>query len=68
MLTRTDMSSGLSKQETGYLAAIADCVREMAAGRKDLKKADAEIRQWRAASRRKLAETWGIIHRVQATL
>ncbi len=68
MLTNAHTANGLSKQETGYLEAVEECVQEMASVSKGMKKADAEIRQLRAANRRKLDETWAIIRRVQATL
>ena len=68
MTTKTDAVNGLSGQDASYLGAIKDCVREMAAIRKSMKKTDAEIRRLRASSRRKLDETWAIIHRVQAAV
>jgi cation transport regulator ChaC len=68
MLTKANSANGLSGREAGYLEAIEDCLKEMAAVRKGMKKADVEIRQLRASSRRKLDETWTIIRRVQATL
>ncbi len=68
MTTKTDAVNRLSGQDVGYLGAIKDCLKEMAAVRKSMKKTDAEIRRLRASSRRKLDETWAIIRRVQATV
>ena len=68
MTTRTGAVNGLSGQDAGYVGAIEDCLKEMAAVRKSMKKTDAEIRRLRASSRRKLDETWAIIRRVQATV
>lgn len=68
MLTKANSVNGLTGREAGYREAIEDCLKEMAAIRKGMKKADAEIRQLRASSRRKLDETWAIIRRVQATV
>ena len=67
MTTKTITANGLTGPEAGYLRAIEDCLKEMAAVRKGMKKTDAEIRRLRASSRRKLDETWAIIRRVQAT-
>ena len=68
MLTKANSVNGLTGREAGYLESIKDCLKEMVAIRKGMKKTDAEIRQVRAASRRKLDETWDIIRRVQATV
>ena len=68
MLTKANSVNGLSGRDAGYREAIEDGLKEMAAIRKGMKKADAEIRQLRASSRRKLDETWAIIRRVQATV
>lgn len=68
MTTKTDTVNGLSGPDAGYLDAIQDCLKEMAAVRKSMKKTDVEIRRLRASSRRKLDETWAIIRRVQAAV
>ena len=68
MLTKANSVNGLSGREAGYLESIENCLKEMVAIRKSMKKTDGEIRQVRAASRRKLDETWVIIRRVQATV
>lgn len=68
MLTKANTANGLSGRDAGYVEAIEDCLKEMISIRKSMKKTDAEIRQLRAASRRKLNETWAIIRRVQATV
>jgi len=68
MTSKTSAANGLSGQDAGYLSAIEDCLKEMAAVRKSMKKTDVEIRRLRASSRRKLDETWAIIRRVQATV
>ncbi len=49
-----------------YLAALDECLKEMTAIRKNMKKTDAEIHRLQASTRRKQAETWKIIRRVQA--
>ena len=66
MTTKTITANGLTGSDAGYLRAIEDCVKEMTAARKGMKKTDAEIQRLRAASRRMLDETWAIIRRVQA--
>jgi len=68
MRSKTTTANGLAWSDAGYLGAIKDCLKEMAAIRKSMKKIDAEIRRLRAASRRKLEETWAIVRRVEATL
>ena len=67
MLTKANAVNGSPGREAGYREAIEAGLKEMAAIRKGMKKADAEIRQLRASNRRKLDETWAIIRRVQAT-
>ena len=67
MTTKTTTANGLAGSEVGYLSAIEDCLKEIVAIRKSMKKTDAEIRRLRVSSRRKLDETWAIIRRVQAT-
>ena len=68
MRSKTTTANGLAGSDAGYLGAIKDCLKEMAAIRRSMKKTDAEIRRLRASSRRKLDETWAIIRRVEATL
>ena len=68
MRSKTRIANGLAWSDAGYLGAIKDCLKEMAAIRKSMKKTDAEIQRLRAASRRKLEETWAIIRHVEATL
>lgn len=68
MTTKTDTMNSVSGSDAGYLDAIKDGLKEMAAVRKSMKKTDVEIRRLRASSRRKLDETWAIIHRVQASV
>ena len=68
MRSKTTTANGLAWSDAGYLCAIKDCLKEMAAIRKRMKKTDAEIRRLRASSRRKLDETWAIILHVEATL
>ena len=67
MTTKTITGNGLTGSDAGYLRAIEDCVKEMTAARKGMKKTDTEIQRLRASSRRKLDKTWAIIRRVQAT-
>jgi len=67
-MTKTRIANGLAWSDAGYLGAIKDCLKEMASILKSMKKTDAEIRRLRAASRRKLEETWAIVRRVEATL
>jgi hypothetical protein len=68
MLIKASTANGTTQREAGYLEAIEECLKEIVAIRKGMKKTDTEIRQLRASSRRKLDETWEIIHRVQATV
>jgi len=68
MRSKTTTANGLAGSDAGYVGAIRDCLKEMASIRKSMKKTDAEIRRLRAASRRKLDETWAIILHVEATL
>lgn len=68
MTTKTGAVNGLSGPDAGCADAIEDCLKEMAAVRKSMKKTDAEIRRLRTSSRRKLDETWAIIRRVQAAV
>jgi hypothetical protein len=68
MTMKATTVNGSNEREAGYIDAIEDCVKEMAAIRKDMKKTDAEIQRLRASSRRKLDETWAIIRRVEATI
>lgn len=68
MLTKANAVDGLTGRDAGYLESIEECLKEMAIIRRGMKKSDAEIRQLRASSRRKLDETWAILRRVQATL
>ena len=65
---RSKTTNGLAGSDAGYVGAIKDCLKEMAAIRRSMKKTDAEIRRLRAASRRKLDQTWAIIRRGEATL
>lgn len=51
-----------------YLEALTECLNEMTAIRKNMKKTDAEIRRLQASTRRTQTETWDIIRRVQAAV
>jgi hypothetical protein len=68
MLTKAHPVNGLPEREAGYREAIEDCLKEMSAVRREMRKTDAEIKHLRAASRRKLDETWAILRRVQAAV
>jgi hypothetical protein len=52
----------MSEEEAKYLAAIDDCVAEIAAIRRDMKKTDAEIRRLEASTRRKLGHIRAHLH------
>jgi hypothetical protein len=68
MTAKTATAEGLSKQESKYLDAIDDSLREMTRIRRSMKKTDAELRRLEVSSRRKLDEIWTIIRHVEATL
>ena len=68
MFTKGNSANGLSRRDAGYREAIEECLKEMVAIRKQMKKTDAEIRRSRVSSRRNLDEAWAILRRVQATL
>ena len=68
MTAKTATAEGLSKQESKYLDAIDDSLREMTRLRRSMKKTDAELRRLEVSSRRKLDEIWTIIRHVEATL
>ena len=68
MSSKTTTANGLPGSDEGYVGAIKDCLNEMAAIRKSMKKTDAEIRRLRASNRRNLEQTWASIRRVEATL
>lgn len=66
MTTKTATANGVSPAELGYLEAIQECLNEMVALRKRMKKTDTEIRRLRASSTRKLDEARSILRHVQA--
>lgn len=68
MTTKTATAEGLTRQESKYLDAIDDSLKEMTRIRKSMKKTDAELRRLEVSSRRKFDEIWTIIRHVEATL
>ena len=68
MTAKAGRADKLNSQESKYLDAIDDCLKEMSALRKRMKKADAEMRRLEVSSRRNLDEIWTIIGHVEATL
>jgi hypothetical protein len=68
VLTKANSVNGLSRRDARYLKAIDECLKEMDAIRKRMKKTDAEIRRIRASGRRTMKEAWATLRRVRATL
>ncbi len=57
----------MTKQETGWLNPIGDCLAERALVRKRMKSTDQRIRRADASIRRSLDETWAIRRHVPAS-
>ena len=66
MTTKAATMNGLSKQETGWLAVVDDCLAEMDIIRKRMKADDQRIRRADAIIVRNQAETRAILRHVQA--
>jgi hypothetical protein len=54
MTTKAAARNGVSEQDVKYRAQIEDCLSEIAAIRREMKKTDAEIRRLEVSTRRKL--------------
>ena len=54
MATKSAAAIGISQRDAKYLAEMDECMVELAAIRRDLKKTDAEIRRLEVSTRRKL--------------
>ena len=67
MTTKAATTNGVSAQESKQLAAIDECLGEMALARKRMKSLDARIRRADAAIRRSHDETLAILRHVQAS-
>lgn len=67
MTTKAATVNGLSKQETGWLAVVDDCLVEMGIIRKRMKATDQRIRRADAVIVRNQAETRSILRHVQAS-
>ena len=65
MTTKAATANGVTTAQSGYLGAIQECLNEMVALRKRMKKTDTEIRRLRASSTRKLDEARSILRHVQ---
>ena len=57
-----------SKAETKYLDLIENALREFKAIQKELRREQIKTERLRAASRRTMSQTWGVLRRVEATL
>ena len=53
MTTKAATANSMSERETKYLAEIDDCIMEISAIRRNMKKTDAEIHRLEASTRRK---------------
>ena len=67
MTTKAATTNGLTKQESGWLNVIDDCLAEMGTIRKRMKAADHRIRRADASISRSLDETRAILRHVQAS-
>ena len=64
---KTMVTTG-SKEETKYLDLIDNALLEFKEIQKELRRQQVKTERLRAASRRTMSQTWGILHRVEATL
>jgi thiamine biosynthesis lipoprotein ApbE len=62
MTTKAATTNGLAEQEAKYSAAIDECLDEIAAIRREMKKPDSVIRRFEAATRRKLDRIRANLH------
>ena len=62
------MATVESKEETKYLDLIENALLEFKEIQKELRRQQVKTERLRAASRRTMSQTWGILHRVEATL
>jgi hypothetical protein len=62
------MATTGSKEETKYLDLNDNALLEFKEIQKELRRQQVKTERLRAASRRTMSQTWGILHRVEATL
>ena len=62
MITKAPTANGMSERETRYLAQIDECLEEIAAIRRDMKRTDSEIRRLEVSTRRKLDHIRANLH------
>ena len=62
------MATAGSKEETKYLDLIDNALLEFKGIQKELRREQVKTERLRAASRRTMSQTWGILRRVEATL
>jgi len=62
MTTKAATANSMSERETKYLAEIDDCIMEISAIRRNMKKTDAEIHRLEASTRRKLDQIRANLH------
>ena len=62
------MTTTGSKEETKYLDLIDNALLEFKEIQKELRRQQVKTERLRAASRRTMNQTWGILRRVEATL
>jgi hypothetical protein len=62
------MATTGSKEETKYLGLIDNALLEFKEIQKELRRQQVKTERLRAASRRTMNQTWGILRRVEATL
>ena len=67
MTTKAATANGTRAQDTKFAEAIEECIGEMKAIRKSMKKTDAEIRRLQVSTRRNLDQTWEILRDVKAS-
>jgi len=57
-----------SNAETKYIGLIENALREFKTIQKELRREQIKTERLRAASRRTMSQTWGILRRVEAAL
>jgi hypothetical protein len=62
MATKPATANGMTGRDAKYLADIDECIAEIAAIRREMKKTDAEIRRLEASTRRKLDHIRAHLH------
>ena len=62
MTTKPATANGMTGRDAKYLADIDECIAEIAAIRREMKKTDAEIRRLESSTRRKLDHIRAHLH------